>query len=122
MAEECAVTNSGGTTATLAREFGWGRRFPEPVALVDHTDAARGYAGGAALPARRARQRRRPDGRGLDQPAELRAVQAPISLLRQSVCRPTVEWSRCIPAAPGLDRASFSDPEVAEDPRVLHQP
>lgn len=39
VAEECAVTNSGGTTATLARESVWGRRFPEPVALVHHTEA-----------------------------------------------------------------------------------
>ncbi len=40
VAEEYAVTTSGaGTTTTLAREFVWGRRVPEPVALVDHTDA-----------------------------------------------------------------------------------
>jgi RHS repeat-associated protein len=36
--EDYAVTN-GGQTIALAREFVWGKTFPEPVALIDHTDA-----------------------------------------------------------------------------------
>jgi len=38
--EEYAVTTNGagGYNADLVREFVWGARFPEPVAMIDHTD------------------------------------------------------------------------------------
>ena len=36
--EEYSVTD-GGSTVTLAREFVWGRRFPEPIAMIDRTAA-----------------------------------------------------------------------------------
>jgi RHS repeat-associated protein len=39
--EEYAVTDDGlgGVAITLLREFIWGAAFPEPVAMIDHTDA-----------------------------------------------------------------------------------
>jgi len=38
--EEYAVTTNGagGYNTALLREFVWGERFPEPVAMIDHTD------------------------------------------------------------------------------------
>jgi len=45
-----ADTNGpGAPTVTLAREFVWGAAFPEPVALIDHTDAGDTSAGTAEV-------------------------------------------------------------------------
>jgi len=49
--EHIQCASSGSNAWTLAREFVWGDRFPEPVAMITHGGTSGGF-GGSAVPSR----------------------------------------------------------------------